>query len=105
MVYVLLFACYFFSFFFECQSLAVCSGNSDGGGCCTGLRVRKEGTGFLLITFPDIEERKYPKEAFLSQMDFGWKCEVWKYKASLRGRWKLDNLPTKLGLFSLCAKF
>lgn len=31
MVYVLCLPAIFFSLFFECQSLAVCSGNSDGG--------------------------------------------------------------------------
>lgn len=46
MVYVLCLPAIFFSLFFECQSLAVCSGNSDGGAgggeCCTASRFESK---------------------------------------------------------------
>lgn len=57
-----------FFFFCECQSPAVCCGNSVVGGCCApkGLRVRKEGTYFLLVICPDIKGKQYQKATFLS---------------------------------------
>lgn len=63
------------------------------------FRVGKDGTCSLLLICADTRGREYQKETLLSWTSFDWECKIWKYKASLKGSWKLGSLFVKYGRF------